>query len=789
MMNNQEKLYIDIDEEITTVIDRLRRTLANIVYVVIPQRALLLQSIVNLKLLEREAKKQGKRIIIMTKDEEGIVFASRAGIEVQPFIGSEDNFEQSTNDNYFSENNFSDQYFSPNQNQEQSFNENFDNNYLKQNNQSNFSQNENNNYYYSQQSQNNLNIQRPKENNFSSNYYSQIRNEKNRSNYPQKNSATAKPINLRNENNSNKNYVRNNNFSNVKNFENLNRTNQQNYQNNFKSGLNIRNENNFQNNYQQKNTHRNIINDSNNRNSFVNQASLDDERKVVIDDNFYQFNQGEENRVNNSSQNQAQSYAQVFAQDVNSNQNSFYKNNSQVNLSQDNINKNDYFSDNRTRDFSEAANFDVSYSSRRKLENNDQNKSKRFFGKNKSDLNKNGLHKREIDRKNHVKSGSGFFLKSLIFLGVAVLILLGLFLIFPKTELNIKLKEVNISEKFSFTAKVDQEKTDSERMLIPARKIEKEIVYTRSFPSTGKADVTAQKAQGMVTLNNETDEDIKMIKTTRFLSENGILFRLATDVVVPKAKTEGTTKINGTVKALLVADEAGEKGNAKSSTFFVATYKENNSDLYKKVYAKSDSEMLGGGTGGKGLTVVTDEDIKKAKENMESSLNSYIKKELGELLRDDEKILNDNQIKFNITSSNSKVVTNTAVDKFDYEIIAEVTSMVFFQKDVDELANSIIKKKNSDADLSKLEINYNSVKLELDSGTLKSESVANVKYEPNFDVNQFQQDIAGKDYEEVENLIKENYKQIEGTIEPVASPSFLSGRISKIIRMTKVNVE
>lgn len=53
----RETHYIDIDEEIISAVGRLRRSsqLENIF--IFPKRALILQSIVNLRLLEREAKK------------------------------------------------------------------------------------------------------------------------------------------------------------------------------------------------------------------------------------------------------------------------------------------------------------------------------------------------------------------------------------------------------------------------------------------------------------------------------------------------------------------------------------------------------------------------------------------------------------------------------------------------------------------------------------------------------------------------------------------------------------
>ncbi|MFZ1735489.1 MAG: hypothetical protein WAU31_00985 [Candidatus Moraniibacteriota bacterium] len=73
--------YIDPDEEIISVISRLRKASEADVFFVVPKRALFVRSLVNLRLLEREAKKLGKHLCLVTPDEEGQSLAQKAGIE------------------------------------------------------------------------------------------------------------------------------------------------------------------------------------------------------------------------------------------------------------------------------------------------------------------------------------------------------------------------------------------------------------------------------------------------------------------------------------------------------------------------------------------------------------------------------------------------------------------------------------------------------------------------------------------------------------------------------------
>ncbi len=73
-------LYLEIDEEITSVIDRLKKTNETEVHLVVPKEAALLQSIVNLKLLKKQADSLDKDIQIITHDEVGRNLAEQVGI-------------------------------------------------------------------------------------------------------------------------------------------------------------------------------------------------------------------------------------------------------------------------------------------------------------------------------------------------------------------------------------------------------------------------------------------------------------------------------------------------------------------------------------------------------------------------------------------------------------------------------------------------------------------------------------------------------------------------------------
>lgn len=75
-------LYIEIDDEVTTIYDRIKSHKIKNLYLVVPKRAILFQSIVNLKILKRKAEDLEKNIFIVTNDQNGIHLASKIGLPV-----------------------------------------------------------------------------------------------------------------------------------------------------------------------------------------------------------------------------------------------------------------------------------------------------------------------------------------------------------------------------------------------------------------------------------------------------------------------------------------------------------------------------------------------------------------------------------------------------------------------------------------------------------------------------------------------------------------------------------
>lgn len=82
IISKKKVLFSEIDDEITTIYDKLRKYKMKNIYVVVPKRAIIFQSIVNLRILKRKAEDLNKNIYIITNDHNGMQLAQRAGFTV-----------------------------------------------------------------------------------------------------------------------------------------------------------------------------------------------------------------------------------------------------------------------------------------------------------------------------------------------------------------------------------------------------------------------------------------------------------------------------------------------------------------------------------------------------------------------------------------------------------------------------------------------------------------------------------------------------------------------------------
>lgn len=78
----KETIYIDVDDEITAVIEKVKSAKAKIIALVLPKRAAMMQSVVNMKLLKKTAADAGKNLVLVTTEASLLPLAGIVGLHV-----------------------------------------------------------------------------------------------------------------------------------------------------------------------------------------------------------------------------------------------------------------------------------------------------------------------------------------------------------------------------------------------------------------------------------------------------------------------------------------------------------------------------------------------------------------------------------------------------------------------------------------------------------------------------------------------------------------------------------
>jgi len=79
---NKDVIYIDVEDDVTAIIGKIKKAKEKIVAIVPPKRAGALQSAVNLRLLDRMAKADKKHLVLITNNQALIALAANASIPV-----------------------------------------------------------------------------------------------------------------------------------------------------------------------------------------------------------------------------------------------------------------------------------------------------------------------------------------------------------------------------------------------------------------------------------------------------------------------------------------------------------------------------------------------------------------------------------------------------------------------------------------------------------------------------------------------------------------------------------
>ena len=169
---------------------------------------------------------------------------------------------------------------------------------------------------------------------------------------------------------------------------------------------------------------------------------------------------------------------------------------------------------------------------------------------------------------------------------------------------------------------------DPEFLKLPGQRFSIEGSASATEAATGSRDV-ASKARGTITVTNEySTAPQTLIATTRFVDEDGHVFRTLQSVTVPGSTEKGGKIVAGTIDIGVIADKPGAEYNAEPGTFIIAAFKErNDTERMQKLYGVSTAAMTGGANGPS--AVVTQENYDVAVAAAQAAVQQKVKEALS----------------------------------------------------------------------------------------------------------------------------------------------------------------
>lgn len=361
------------------------------------------------------------------------------------------------------------------------------------------------------------------------------------------------------------------------------------------------------------------------------------------------------------------------------------------------------------------------------------------------------------------KTSFKFFTKKKV---VALLIIIGLiaggfivYFVLPRAQIVIDPKKETVQFETDITADRNTDSIILSDNSIPGQVFQIEMEDSKKFPTTGEKDIE-EKAKGTIIVYNQySSSDQTLVKTTRFLSDEGKIFRLTETTVIPGATIEEGEIIPSTKEVDVEADEAGEAYNIGPSNFKIPGFE--GTPKYTAFYGRSIDPMAGGAKGK--MRVATEDDIEGAMEIVSVELKNKVQEQFDKKIPDDLKLLKDSQI-LEVTESESSLEADQPGKEFLITIKAKAWGLAFRENDIFSLIEESISDKISENKIllsSSIKIDYGETEIDLARGkaTFSCKIEADAAWKINEQV--IKDKLAGKDEIEVRKYLS-SLSEIEG---------------------------
>lgn len=283
--------------------------------------------------------------------------------------------------------------------------------------------------------------------------------------------------------------------------------------------------------------------------------------------------------------------------------------------------------------------------------------------------------------------------------------------------------------------------------------IEINKTVSRNFAATGKK-IKSEKARGAIRVyNNYSAASQPLLAKTRFVSDDGKLFRSLEMVVVPGGSYEGGKLAAGFIDIEVIADQAGPDYNIDASTFsipgFVGTPK------YTSFYAKSFKLMSGGEQ--KEVPYITQKDFDDAKDALIKIAPSEIETALRDLISSENYILLDGASSVKVDEFIASAKAGEELDNFSVEVKSKSKAIAFKEKQLMDFSKRYILQKLLPEEKlieSSIKTEYSKEIVRLEKNELVLKLAISAEYHAAPNEADIKEMVRNKNIKEVQNLLK-----------------------------------
>lgn len=387
---------------------------------------------------------------------------------------------------------------------------------------------------------------------------------------------------------------------------------------------------------------------------------------------------------------------------------------------------------------------------------------------NKQDLskvNERRLNKLNPKKKSKVKK---LLLILAILAGIVLLGILGFFFYSYKTasvDIDVSFNQSEGSINQVITISTIATTIDSENLVMPGFQINIEDSSSGDTIATGKKK-TGEFAQGVIDIRNKSTESAVNLSQGQIIVDisSNLQYELTQNVTIPVDQYQRDVSIK--------AKNFGEEYNIENeqSTFRIEGF------TTDKLIGFGFRDVTGGKT--EDITVVSKEDVAKIKKDLETAIKGNLQTRLKSQLSEGEIMLEGSE-KFDEVSFDQSIQVDEQAENFSINLKMKATAIKVKEKDVQALAQEIIKKSERATAEAEVKVDDFQVKnVKVDGEKISFELIASGEVNESLKLEEQKSKIVGKTISETEAYL-ESLEQID-QVTVTYKPDFIPERFRKI---------